>query len=425
MDRLIGALDALTLLPLLAAGDRRAVGWNTMGAFLVILGVAAVLPEWHELTFAPASFVAVSAGFVWLGFACIVMADVRRAERAGTLSILRFGPAARWIGYLVYLAVILFVVTATYPLLKAAGWRGVVAAAGLAGSAAVLGTLLALSRVGKGWQWLDARWLSRRWPTGECLPPRGQQVVLAVILCAVLTVVLSGNLLVAVAAALIAAVGSHRLGRETGRTPPVPVQPIVAAAGLLIFAWLAATIAGSEIPLSLPGILDSPLSETAEMLLVLFLGLGAWALLGLFPFHGVAQGSTLALVGGALLIRWGAGFIPNGVAHAMPLFAMIAGVALLHAASTGRAGAYAAALGVLTVGSGAGAWGLFALASILAAMRIHDYTPPIPGLDRRQLGGIAMIPALASVLPSALRGETFITTLAVLAGVALFRPTSD
>ena len=425
MDRLIGALDALTLLPLLASGDRRAVGWNTMGAFLVILGVAAVLPEWHGLTFAPASFVAVSAGFVWLGFACIVMADVRRSARAGTLSILRSGPPVRWIGYVLYVGVILFVVGSTFPLLQVASWRGPVAALGLGGTTAVIWTLLGLSRLGKGWKWLDEKWLARQWPAGECLPPRGRQVVLAVILFAVVTVALSGNLLVAVTATMIAVVGAHRLGREAGRTPQLPVQPIVVGLGLLIFTWLAATIAGNEIPLSLPGILDSPLSETAEALLVLFLGLGAWALLGLFPFHGVAQGSTLALVGGALLLRWGLGFIPSGVAHAMPLFAVVAGIAVLHAAATGRVGEYAAALGVLSLGGGTGAWGLFALASILTAMRIHDYTPPIPGLDRRQLGGIAMIPALASVLPSALRGETFVTTLAVLAGVALFRPTND
>lgn len=425
MDRLTGALDALTLLPLLVSGDRRAVGWNTMGAFLVILGVAAVLPEWSDLATAPTTFVAVSAGFVWLGFACIGMADARRAARAGTLSILRFGPSALWVGYLSYLAVILFVVFTTFPLVRAAGWRGIVAALGLGGSAAVLWTLLGLSQVGKGWRWLDERWLARKWTPGICLPERGRQVVLAVVLFAVVTVVLSGNLLVAVASALIAAVGAHRLGRETGRAPHLPVQPIVAALGLLIFTWLAATIAGSDIPLSLPGILDSPLSETAEALLVLFLGLGAWALLGLFPFHGAGQGSTLALVGGALLIRWGAGFIPNGIVHAAPLFALVAGIAVLHAASTGRVGEYAAAVGVLTLGSGSGAWGLFALASILAAMRIHDYKPPVPGLDRRQLGGIAMIPALAAVLPSALRGETFVTTLAVLAGVALFRPASD
>jgi hypothetical protein len=242
---------------------------------------------------------------------------------------------------------------------------------------------------------------------------------------AIATVALSGNLLGAVTAAMIAVVGAHRLGRESGRAPHLPVQPVVAAVGLLTFTWLAATIAGAEVPLSLPGILDSPLSETAEALLALFLGIGAWALLGLFPFHGTGPGSALALVGGALLLRWGAGFVPDGIEHAMPLFAMVAGVALLHAAATGRAGEYAAAVGVLTLGAGVGAWGLFALASILAAMRLLDYKPPIPGLDRRQLGGIAMIPALASVLPSALRGETFVTTIAVLAGVALFRPSSQ
>ena len=425
MTLLKAMMDALVLLPLIASGSRRAVAWSTVGAFLVILGVSAVMPEWEGLASAPVSFLAVSAGFVYLGLGCLLFSFRPLREDRKDLAILRFGKVGLGVLNVVPLLVLLLIFEAVRPLARAGGWQAPVAALGLGGSAVVIWTLLGLSRVGKVWKWLDERWLARKWPAGECLPPRGQQVVLAVIFFAVVTVVLTGNLLVAVTSAMIAVVGSHRLGRERGRTPHLPVQPIVVGLGLLIFTWLAATIAGSEIPLSLPGILDSPLSETAEALFILFLGLGAWALLGLFPFHGIAQGSTLALVGGALLLRWGAGFIPNGLAHAMPLFAVVAGIAVLHAASTGRAGEYAAAVGVLATGSGAGAWGLFALASILAAMRIHDYKPPIPGLDRRQLGGIAMIPALASVLPSALRGETFMTTLAVLAGVALFRPTSD
>jgi len=102
------------------------------------------------------------------------------------------------------------------------------------------------------------------------------------------------------------------------------------------------------------------------------------------------------------------GLIPMGIVHAVPLFALVAAFATVHAAATGRVGEYTAALGVLAVTTAqGGAWALFALASLVALMRLVDYHPPIPGLDRRQLAGVALIPALAAVLPMALRGETF------------------
>ena len=425
MDALLGALDALTLLPLLASGERRAVGWSTVGAFFVILGVAGAAPEWAALAHAPESFVAVSAGFVWLGFGCLGAAGWYAARGLPALSLHRLGPVGVNLAITVAAVVVAYLFYEVWHLLLAASWRGAVAGAGLAGTGAALFTLLEMTRAARPFTWLDERWLAPRWRAGPSLPPRTRQVLGAVTGAAVLTVALSGNLLAAVAAALIATVAAHRLARAAGRAAPLPVQPAVAVVGLLGFSWLAATIAGSDVPLSLPGILDSPFSETAEALLALFLGLGAWALLGLWPFHGAGPGSALAFVGGALLLQWGVGLVPSGMEHAAPLFGIVAGVAVLHAAATGRAGEYASALGILALGAGAGTWGLFALASILATMRLLDYRPPVPGLDRRQLGGIAMIPALASVLPSALRGETFVTTLAVLAGVALFRPRSD
>lgn len=423
MNALTGALIALTLLPLLGSGDRRAVGWSTIGAFLIVLGVAAAQPEWTALGTAPASFLAVSAGFVWLGIGCLGAAGWWAWRGAPALTAHRGGAVGLNAAITVAAFVVIALIYQTSHLLLSAGWRGPVAAAGLGGSAAVVWALLGLSRAGQGVRWIDERWLPHHWTMAECLPERARQVTLAAVLFAVATVVLSGNLLVAVTAAMIAAVGTHRLAREAGRASPLPVQLILAAAGLLGFVWLAATIAGGEVPLSLPGILASPLSETAEALLALLLGLGVWALLGLFPFHGAGPGSSLALVGGAFLIRWGTGFVPSGMAHAAPIFGIVAGVAVLHAAATGRAGEFVAALGVLALGAGGwGAWACFALASLLAAMRLYGIPSPVPGVDRRQLGGIALIPVLALVLPTALRGETFVTTLAVLAGVALFRP---
>jgi hypothetical protein len=301
-----------------------------------------------------------------------------------------------------------------------------VAAGGLAGSGVVVGTLLSLARVSRGVRWFDERWLAPKYEMGPCLEARGRRICWGVIIAALAVLLWSGHLLVSMAAALTVVVCAHRLAREGGRAPKIPVQPIVAGAALLAFTWLVLTIAGSDVPLSFPGILDAPFSETAEAMLALVLGLGVWVLLGLWPFHGAGPGSALAVVGGALLIKWGMGLIPNGVAHAAPIFALVAAVAALHAAATGRAGEYAASLGVLAATMGQrGTWALFALASILAAMRLLNYVPPVPGLDRRQLGGIAMIPAFAAVLPSALMGETVLTVVAVLAGVALFRPQTD
>lgn len=423
---LLHPLEALTLLPLLASGVRRAVGWAIAGSFLLILGVASAAPDWAELALAPATFVAVSAGFAWLGLGCIGLAAWFASREAKDLSLRRIGPAGVNLGLTLGVIVVAYVIYTCWALFWFGSWRGVVAAAGLGATGVVLGTLLPMLRVGRGVRWLDERWLARRYDMGPCLEGRGRWIAWGIAVVGAAGVLLSGHLLIAVAAALTVVVGVHRLAREGGRAPGVPIQPIVVATSLLIFTWLVVTIAGPDVPLRFPGILDAPFSETAEAMLALFLGLAAWALLGLWPFHGVGPGSVLALVGGALLIRWGMGLIPTGMSHAAPLFAIVATIATLHAAATGRAGEYAAALGVLAVTSGQrGTWALFALASLLAAMRLLEYAPPIPGLDRRELGGVALIPALAALLPAALRLETGFAAIAVLAGVALFRPSEQ
>lgn len=423
---LLAALAALTILPLLGSGSRRAVGWSTVGAFLIILGVASAAPDWATLASAPDTFLAVSAGFVWLGVACVGCGAWAASTEEGTLALHGAGVVAVNLGITVAAVILLFVLYRAWPLLVGGNWRGLVAAAGLGGSGLVLALGLPLTRAARVLQWVDDRWLARKATPGPCFEERGRRIVWGVALAGVVALLWSGYLFVAVIAALATVVAAHRLAREAGRAPALPVQPIVAAISLLTFTWLVVTIAGADIPLHFPDILDAPLSDTAEALLALVLGLGVWSLLGLWPFHGAGPGSALALVGGALLIRWGMGLIPMGIVHAVPLFALVAAFATVHAAATGRVGEYTAALGVLAVTTAqGGAWALFALASLVALMRLVDYHPPIPGLDRRQLAGVALIPALAAVLPMALRGETFLTVVAIIAGVALFRPSEN
>jgi hypothetical protein len=423
---LLTALDALTILPLLGSGSRRAVGWSTVGALLIILGVASAAPDWATLSTAPDTFLAVSAGFVWLGVTCLAFGGWAASQEEATLALHPAGPVALNLAITAAAVIVSYVLYRAWPLLVGGNWKGLAAAIGLGGMGVVLALGLPLLRGARMFKWIDERWLARTYPPGPCFEERGRRIVWGVTLAAVAALLWSGYLYVGVIAALVAVVAAHRLGREAGRAPALPVQPIVVALSLLTFTWLVVTIAGADIPLHFPDILDAPLSDTAEAMLALILGLGIWSLLGLWPFHGAGPGSALALVGGALLLRWGVGLIPAGIEHAMPIFALVAGFATLHAASTGRVGEYTAALGVLAVAGGEkGTWALFALASLVALMRLSEYHPPIPGLDRRQLAGVALIPALAAVLPGALRGETFLTVVAVLAGVSLFRPAQD
>ena len=420
---LLAALDALTILPLLGSGSRRAVGWSTVGAFLIILGIASAAPDWATLASAPDTFLAVSAGFVWLGVSCIAFGGWAASQEEQTLALHPAGPVAVNLAITLAAVIMLYVLYRAWPLLVGGNWRGLIAALGLGGTGVVLVLVLPFTRAARGFKWVDDRWLARKPTPGPCLEERGRRIVWGVALAGVVALLWSGYLFVAVIAALVTVVAAHRLAREAGRAPALPVQPIVVAISLLTFTWFVVTIAGADLPLHFPDILDAPLSDTAEALLALILGLGVWSLLGLWPFHGAGPGSALALVGGALLLRWGVGLIPIGIEHAAPLFALVAAYAALHAAATGRVGEYTAALGVLAVTSGQrGTWALFVLASLVALMRLSDYHPPIPGLDRRQLAGVALIPALAAVLPGALRGETFLTVVAVIAGVALFRP---
>lgn len=426
LDPLFLPLAALALPPLLASGSRRAVGWSLVGALLILLGASAASPDWDDLARAPLSFVAVSAGLAELGLFFFVISEGIGKRAGESIWLDRFGRSATAAREFIFLMVTIWVLDTMWPLFVAGGWHGPLVAAGLFATGVVGTFVLSRLRITAAVRWLDDHLLARRHTPDPKAGAHGRHTAWYVILGAVLAVLLSHRLIPAVLEALAVLAGAYLVARRTGRAPKFPVQGVVAGVSLLAFVWCVRTIAGPDIALRFPAILDTPFSDAAEAALALVLGLAVWVMLGLWPWHGAGPGSVAALVGGAFLIRWGVGLIPDGITHAAPIFGLVAGVAALHAAATGRLGEYLAALGVLAVvGGGAGAWGLFGLASVLATLRLIDYTIPIPGLDRRELGGVVLIPLLAWSLPMMLTGETFMTVVSIFAGVALFRPATN
>ena len=120
---LLAALDALTILPLLGSGSRRAVGWSTVGAFLVVLGVASAAPDWATLASAPVTFLAVSAGFVWLGVACVALAAWHALHEEPSLSLRGAGPVTLNLAITAAALILLYVLYRSWPLLV--GWEAV------------------------------------------------------------------------------------------------------------------------------------------------------------------------------------------------------------------------------------------------------------------------------------------------------------
>lgn len=416
----------LSILALLGAGSRRAVGWAVVGALLIILGVSSLANEWSALSTVSRVVVAVSAGLVWTGLGAMSWGAWGAVREKDPFVIGARGPLAANIGITVAAATSGALLYFLAPLLFAGSWRGVVAAAGIAGVGAVLGVLIPLARIPHAIKWLDQRWLAPKREPHPCLERRGRIIAWSTIGVALLVLLFVDHLFAAVASTLAIVVASHRLALDAGHAPKLPVVPIIAGLSLLTYLALISNIAGSEIGLGYPTILETPFSLRAEALLVLILGAGLWVIFGLWPFHGAGPGSALAIVGGLLLTQWGSRIIPMGILHATPIFAAVAVVAAFHAAATGRVGEYVAALGVLAAIAGVQhGWIFFALASVMALHRLSGKPSPIPGIERRELGGIALIPILAFLLPGMLLGETILTVAAVYAGVALFWPAKE
>ena len=423
--RLQYALGLLALLPLLAAGDRRAVARCLAGALLVHLGVAGPAPEWAMLLDLPLSFTAVSAGFVLLGLALIVWAIVGAARDTSTLLLAKVAVEGPAIGLGIALVLLLFLELQVWPLLRVARWYGPLAALVIGAVGALALYLLGAIRAGAGVRWLDDRFLARwRGPTPALLP-RLRRPLIVIAVAGVVTALFVRHFAVAVLGAVVGTWALHDLLRPTGKVPRWGLQPFVVLLTLGVALWFVWTIAGAEIPLSLTGLGVAPFSDAAEMTLAVLLGAAAWTLLGLWPLHGQGPASALAVVGGVFLLRWGMTLVPDGMQHAGPLFGAVAAIGACHAAATRRSGAYAATIGLLAVAGGAfRSWWPFVLASVPGLFWLAGRRSPIPGLSVHQLVGIGLVATLAPVLPIALRGETVYTTVALGAGVALFLGTA-
>lgn len=418
------ALVVLLLLVCVAAtaGVNPALGRVIAGAFLYLVGIASVTPERADIAYLPAEFVAVSAGFVWLGAGLVGWGLWTAFRSRSDLVVHRLGVAAILLGGLA-LGLLLF---GWRDLLTAASWRGLLAAAGLAGAGVVLFTLLSFARVGRAWKWMDEKWLTR-WGQGTpaLIPGRTRLKGASALVCFVIAFAVP-HLIGAIAGTVVGVILLHDALRPSGKVPHWGLQPFILIVAFSLVAWFTWTIAGPELQLTPAGLAEAPFSEAAEMLLAPMIGLAAWALLGLWPLHGTGPASALSFLGGLFLIRWGVQIIPAGMAHLAPLAGIVAVLASFHATSLRRSGEYAVALGVLAVvPSGIAAWPFFVLGSVPATLWIVGRKSPVPGLDRHQLVGVALIPALAWALPTMLRGETVLTVGVVISGVMLFLSPKD
>jgi hypothetical protein len=422
----IVAVALIALRPFLVRGKRVSIALNIGGAFLVLLGVASALPDWSSLASTTLGFRTVASGLFIAGMIAMLAGGPPVYLFHAPVTAPRSWNRSSFFSALGSIAVLAAVFAAFDGLARAAGRRALFAALGILGALVILWLLIPLARIPHAIKWLDQRWLAPKREPHPCLERRGRIIAWSTIGVALLVLLIVDHLFAAVAATLAAAVASHRLALDAGHAPKLPVVPIIAGLSLLTYLALISNIAGSEIGLGYPTILETPFSLRAEAMLALILGAGLWALLGLWPFHGAGPGSALAIVAGLVLTQWGTRILPMGILHAAPLFAAVAAIAAFHAAATGRVGEYVAALGVLAVVAGVPqSWILFALASVLALHRLSGKPSPIPGIERRELGGIALIPILAFLLPGMLLGETVLTVAAVFAGVALFWPAKE
>lgn len=196
---------------------------------------------------------------------------------------------------------------------------------------------------------------------------------------------------------------------------------------LFLGSWYALSAVAGEAPLGLGALRDAPYSPAFEVTVALPLALGAWPLLGLFPFHQTRLGPLAPLAGGALLVRVAAVAVPNGLAHWQPLLFLLLVVAMTHALLTRRDAEALGALAGLGLLSGVAAagWCGLGLAAGVTVIRGHTLlTAAGRVLNPRGealVRGLAVTGALlvVPVLSGGLAAEAVYTVLIALGGVLL------
>lgn len=365
---------------------------------------------------APTVFLAVSLGLLLLGPALVTvgggLAWWERADGKG-----------RW-GVAVALGVSSFLLGAILWIVFLSGTPGallaamVIAAGAFAvyrlGRATMLGTLVRYADLH-----LFARW---RWADRLRAPDRSDVVWLVMLGLGIIAIAASDHIGMIVIGTLVTGGAAHALAVRLWGGPKMPVLPLLVA-GLIPFGiQLYQLAAAGEWSMAYPAL--APLTAAVEISLLPLVALAAWGLAGLWPFHGLVPNGVLAPVGGLVLFRLGAGFLPAGLLYWQPVLSPLALVSVWWGALTGRrtlvlsGWAFQALVSDLPMASEA-AFGLLGISAALAVL------PAIP--ERLTAGAVRVLVGLSAVavarsLPAMLQTQLVYSLLAVAAvGVAVWR----
>jgi hypothetical protein len=261
--------------------------------------------------------------------------------------------------------------------------------------------------------WLDRRLLDRQSRT-ERLTRSG---VIWEILGAVVALVAPWFILSCAGVLITVIARGREVGRSTAGWLRAAAMMIAAGLPLLLLAQLTLRVAGAPLAgfATLP---DAPFSPAFEILAALLLLIVTWTTAGLWPLHGFDTGGPVCIGGWALLLRFGADVVPNGVEHWRPILYLLGAVAVCHAAATRRTDRALIALGILGTATLAPSARWASVVMILAGAAAWPWWPAGPAFHSVApwqrwfllLPAAALVPVLAACLGV----ETTSTTLATL-----------
>jgi hypothetical protein len=237
-------------------------------------------------------------------------------------------------------------------------------------------------------------------------------------------VVAAPHLYAVIGGAIGAALAAQWIARTSGGSR-IPLLPLLAIPALGFVAYYMQVIA-APIGLSLEALRNGPFSPAAESMLIVPLALGAIGYFGLWPLHRLLPGPALAVIGVALLVRLGAGVLPEGLAAWRTVFVPAGVIALWGAAARRRPELVAAAFAWMACfapasGGAEGAWlvagAALAGAVLTGAMPVDRARSDRLRLPLRIAAAVAGGTGAALALAGLLRAEVVYAVLA-WAGVA-------
>jgi hypothetical protein len=377
---------------------------GTLLAALALASLTVTAPSGADASALPRSYLVITAGLLLLGGGMVAGPGLWGAWRAPPPRFHR--PFLTMLS----LAAVAATGVATLPLLRAGGVVASVAAGIAIGAAGV--ALVALARgvrLADGVRWLD-RVLLARPPRAAVARPWDSITRWAL---AIQAIGAAGALLVRqldllLAVVLVGVVAGTVLWYRRRAWPAWPVSGAGVVAALLPAWYLLNHVAG-EMPHTLAALRDAPYSPAFEVLVALLLLGAGWALLSLWPFHGVDLGPLAPLLGAAVVARVAGGLTPDGVVHWQAAFAPLAAIAAWHAAASRRVESAAialGALGLLASGEGPHAAGVMLVGAGVAVgllRLVEEAGLRLNGRGRVLIGGGAVVVSVA-LLPAIVGG---------------------